>query len=98
VSVSIFLDSRETPSDTAFGWLEVSWVSTLPPVQWSVWVESVCSFSWRPTLSRTASGQNAALRYLHLPNVAAMRWREQLGTQFLKYCDWDLPLNCDRLA
>jgi hypothetical protein len=32
------------------------------------------------------------------PNVAAMRWRDWLGTQFLKYCHRDLPLNRDRLA
>jgi hypothetical protein len=47
---------------------------------------------------RTASGYNLAFQIQQHPNVAALRWRDELGTQFLKYCDRYLPLNRDRLA
>ena len=77
---------------------------TAPPLR----VASPCVFCTRcmtimidspqPGLTppRTASGQNAALRYFHRPNVAAMRWRGLLGcaptvpltsVEYLSCCD-----------
>ena len=32
------------------------------------------------TLQRTVSGQTAALQLFHRPNVAALRWRDRLGS------------------
>ncbi len=42
------------------------------------------------TPPRTASGQTAALRCFHIPNVAAMRWRGGLGSFLLRDCSLTL--------